>query len=85
MYRYHYCQLTGPHIQTIVHALTRKIYSKLSNARMKVWGTNTRWIKTCVVSNKRGADSLHVVGCLDLPEELLNSQYCFKLEGCGCT
>ena len=33
--------------------LTQNMYSKLSKARMKVWGIKARWIKACVVSNKR--------------------------------
>ena len=41
------------HVQALPWQLTWKIYSKLSKARMKVWAIKARWIKTCLVSDKR--------------------------------
>ena len=70
-------------LSRLVHAFTAyaKMYSKLSKARMKVWGRKARSIKSCVVNNKRsgGPDCLYVVPCLDVPEQLLNCQKCFKV------
>ena len=47
------------------------------------WGIKARSVKACVVSNKRSkVHCLYMIACLDFPEQLLNCQYRFKVQGC---